>query len=310
MRRRRRARARDPHRASTPTARRPTRASSRAFPPFEPALPARSPADSLGYLGIRRPRQDAIERSLAQASAEAPGIWRRLSVTSSRAAKDWAASTSSRSSPPSLGDEAGWRRARRRAAAGRERRSSGRAVSSRTSTCSSSRVDEDAAADKALGALCRARSPTGARDRAQAPGFSQQQSTASTAHSLRVSPTVELTYAIFDSLAGDRHRPGRASRPSSAATAGSTTPTSSTARPPGFPSEVSLLGYLNLDGLVALGEQRRPGRGPGLRDLRRRLPQARGARARRSQSAPTCSRPDARLAARVRRARRAPRARA
>ena len=69
-----------------------------------------------------------------------------------------------------------------------------------------------------------------------------------------VSPTVELTYAVFDGLAAIATDPA-GSRRSPAARAGSTRPSSTTSATEGFGDELSLLAYLDLGGLVALGEQ-------------------------------------------------------
>ena len=59
----------------------------------------------------------------------------------------------------------------------------------------------------------RARSPRAARPAScRRPVFGEQQIDGVEAQVLRVSPAVELTYAVFDGLARDRHRPGRRSR--------------------------------------------------------------------------------------------------
>ena len=73
--------------------------------------------------------------------------------------------------------------------------------------------------------------------------------------SLRVSPTVNLTYAVFDGLAAVATDPAAIGE-LTPATAASTSATSTSAPTDGFPDEVSLLAFLDLGDLVALGEQR------------------------------------------------------
>ena len=98
-----------------------------------------------------------------------------------------------------------------------------------------------------------------------------------TAHSVAISDSVDLTYAIVgsslvvasDPAAVDQLVRGKGGLDAEDLFGRATA---------GLPDELSMLAYLNLGGLVALGEQSGPGRGPCLRDLRARGPQAAGAR--------------------------------
>jgi hypothetical protein len=98
--------------------------------------------------------------------------------------------------------------------------------------------------------IADALSPTGG----QAPTFSERKVGGVTSHSVRLSPTVNLTYAIVESvlvvatdpLAVERYVDGEG---------GLSEAESFSRATDGLTGPVSLLAYLNLSGLIALGEQ-------------------------------------------------------
>ncbi len=211
-----------------------------ALPSFSPSLPASLPADSLGYLGIGDPGE-TIGSLLEEASASEPGLaaTARGLTESFRALGDV---DLERELGPALGEEGAL-----------ALEPSGRGESQTpVPVFIGSGIDESRAAE----ALARLRGPVakalGSGQRA--PGFNRRRIGEVTAYSLRISPTAELTYAIVGQTlviatdpAGVRAviDPGSRldhSEPFRGATAG-------------LPSEVSMLGYLNLDALIALAER-------------------------------------------------------
>jgi hypothetical protein len=86
-----------------------------------------------------------------------------------------------------------------------------------------------------------------------ASGFSSQTIDGTKVRSVRVSPAVDLTYAIVDSLLVIATDPDGVAAVSTGDSdlAGTSLFDQATAD---LPDDVSLLGYLNLDGLIALGE--------------------------------------------------------
>jgi hypothetical protein len=88
----------------------------------------------------------------------------------------------------------------------------------------------------------------------QAAGFGEQEIDGVQTHSLRISPAVELTYAVFDELAAIATDPAGIARliGDEGGLDGSDLYERAT---DGFDDEVSLLGFLDLGELVALGEQ-------------------------------------------------------
>jgi hypothetical protein len=210
-----------------------------AFPQFEPTLTGSLPAGSLAYAGIADPGH-ALVSLLAQASADQPGLAAGVAALVQRV-KRLGKVDVEHELLPSLGDEAAF--AIQPAAAGGipylEFLGSG--------------IDAQRA-DRGLASLQGPIADALNATTGQAPGFTQTNVDGITAHSVQVSPTVNLTYAIANSvlliatdpaavkqLAGDQ---------STLADDGTFKEATD-----GLPSSVSLLAYLNLGGLVTLGEQ-------------------------------------------------------
>lgn len=209
-----------------------------SLPSFDPSLPASLPADSLGYLGIDDPGQ-TIGSLLEEAGASEPDLaatvrelTRRL-----RALGDIGLE---RELAPALGEEG----ALALEPTGRGRRQT------LVPVFVASGIDESRAGE----ALARLRRPVAKALGSGAPGFKRRELGDVTAYGLRISPSVELTYAIveerlviatdpagvravIDAGSGlDRSEPFRAATD-------------------GLPSEVSMLGYLNLGALIDLAER-------------------------------------------------------
>jgi len=213
-----------------------------AFPAFVPALPERLAPDSLGYVGIGEPAS-TVRALLTQASAEAPGIVAGFEDLVRDLRREGEVDIE-RGLLDSLGGEAAFALARRPGTAG---------PALPFLEFVAADVDEDAAR-RALAAL---QAPlidaVGGRD-VQAPVFGQQQIGDVQARSLRISPTVELTYAIFDGLVAIATDPAGIEQLVEGDGALDTSELYERATE-GFADEVSLLAFLDLDGLVELGEQ-------------------------------------------------------
>jgi hypothetical protein len=217
-----------------------------AFPSFEPGLPGRLASDTLAYLGIGAPKQ-TVTALLSQASAQAPGIAAGFADLVDTLRQSGNVDIEGQLLG-ALGDQAAF--------ALEPPPGQGDAVSAALPYLMfvADGVDEDSAR-KALaalqGPLTDAVQPG---SDLQAPVTGQEEVSGVETNSIRVSPTIELTYAVFDGLAAvatdpagvagliddhggldDQELYDRATN--------------------GFPGDVSLLGYLDLGGLVTIGEQ-------------------------------------------------------
>ena len=156
-----------------------------AFPSFEPNLTDRLADDSLAYLGIGDPGR-TVRELLGRAAAEAPGVASGFDdlVEALRREDDL---DIEKELLPALGDEGAFAIEPRDALPYLEFVTDG--------------VEEEAAR-QALAALQKplAESVDPASG-LEAGGFSEQEIGGVQAHSLRVSPAIELTYAVFDGLA-------------------------------------------------------------------------------------------------------------
>ena len=213
-----------------------------AFPRFEPRLPARLPGDALAYLGFGDPGT-TIGALLSQASAEAPGI--------ASSFEDLLRSLRKRGGVDvqgelldALGDEGAFALAPR---AGEEER----AATFPYVEFVADGVDED----RSRRALATLQGPLAhaAPRGVQAPGFDQREIDGVETHSLRLSPTVELTYAVFDGLAAIATAPKGVSRLISD-DGGLDAQDLFERATDGFDDDVSMLAYLDLGSLVAIGE--------------------------------------------------------
>lgn len=221
-----------------------------AFPPFEPRLPSRLRPGTLAYVGFGDPGGTAAAL-LGQAAAEAPGIasgFRDLVANLQREG-----GTDLTKLAGALGDEAAIA-VEPGAASGQPDPGEAAAPSFPYLLLVASGVDEGTARD----ALAQLQGPlaeaVGSSGQLQAPAFGEQQIEGVEASSLTVSPTVELTYAVFDGLAAIATDPAGI-----AGLAGGDGGLDDTdlyrSATDGFGDQPSLLAFLDLAGLVQLGEQ-------------------------------------------------------
>jgi hypothetical protein len=211
-----------------------------AFPEFEPTLTGSLPAGSLAYAGIADPGH-ALVSLLAQASANQPGLAAGVAALVQRV-KQLGKVDLETELLPSLGHEAAF--ALQPAASGSgipylEFLSSG--------------IDPQRA-DRALASLQGPIADALNASTGQAPSFSENKVNGVTAHSMQVSPTVNLTYAIADAVLLIATDPAAVKQLSGdePTLADDSTFKEATV---GLPSSVSLLAYLNFSGLITLGEQ-------------------------------------------------------
>lgn len=211
-----------------------------AFPAFQPTLPASLPADSLGYLGIGQPGR-TIGSLLEQAGAQEPGLAAAVGRLTKRL-RSLGDVDLERQLLPSLGGEA--------------------ALALEPSPRGGSRTPAlifvGSGIDPALAgqALARLQGPVAKAlgSSRQAPVFGQRRMGEVTAHTLRLSPTIDLTYAIVGKSLVIATNPAgvRAVSVEGPSLDRAALFQQATA---GLPGQVAALGYLNLDGLVALGER-------------------------------------------------------
>ena len=279
------ARARVAQRARPRARRGRRRASSPPSRAFEPELPERLARTTLAYLGLGDPRTDVGACSPRRAP-QAPGIAAGFEDLVEQPATTRRGVDIERELLTALGGEAAFALERRRA--GGEPRPAAPAVP--VPEFVADEVDEERAR-RALAALQVPIAEALDPGRAAGAGLRRAaRSAGSRRSSLRISPTVELTYAVFDGLARDRHRPGRRSS-SCAGEAASTTRELYERATEASADEVSLLAYLDLGELVALGERSGLAEDPVYATFAGELPQPRGARARGRAPTTSCSRP-------------------
>ena len=213
-----------------------------AFPRFDPELPERLADDSLAYLGFDEPRA-TIGALLAQAGAQAPGVaagFRALAEDLRDSGIDI-----ERDLLDALGGEAAFALAPQPPEAG---------AAFPFLEFVADDVDEDAAR-RALAALqvplAESVDPGAS---GQAPVFGQSEAGGVETRSLRISPTVELTYAVFDGLAAIVTDPEGIEQ-LAGDEAGLDENEDFERATEGYDDDVSLLGYFDLAELVALGER-------------------------------------------------------
>jgi uncharacterized protein DUF3352 len=211
-----------------------------AFPAFEPKLTGSLPAGSLAYAGIADPGH-ALVSLLAQASANQPGLAAGVAALLQRV-KQLGKVDLETELLPSLGDEAAF------------------ALQPATSGSGipfleflSSGIDSQRAG-RALASLQGPIADALNASSGQTPNFSETKVNGVTAHSMQVSPTVNLTYAIADTVLLIATDPAAVKQLSTGGPALADDPTFKEATAD-LPSSVSLLAYLNLSGLITLGEQ-------------------------------------------------------
>jgi hypothetical protein len=167
-----------------------------AFARFEPELPERLPEDALAYLGIGDPGR-TVRALLAQASAEAPAIAVGFDDLVASLRREGELDIE-RELLPALGGEAAFALVPR---PGGEQADAAGTLDLPYLEFVADGVDEERAR-RALAAL-QAPIAAGIDPAAalQAPVFGQHEIGGVEAHSLRISPVVELTHAVFDGLA-------------------------------------------------------------------------------------------------------------
>jgi hypothetical protein len=212
-----------------------------AFPAFEPALAERLAADSLGYVGIGAPRT-TVRSLLAQAAAQAPEIAAGFEDLVRSLRREDQADVEGELLD-ALGGEAAF--------------ALGRPADPGPAIPFLAFVADDVDMEDAQRALASLQVPLiealGAGN-PQAPVFGQQQIGDVEARTLGISPTVELTYAVFDGIAAIATDPAGIEQLVSGE-GGLDQAELYERATADFEDEVSLIAYLDLGGLVDLGEQ-------------------------------------------------------
>jgi hypothetical protein len=224
-----------------------------AFPTFKPTLAGSLPRGSLGYVGLGDPGK-ALASLLEQARAEQPGLAAAVGNLIKQV-KDLGDVDLEKDLLPSLGGEGAF--ALQPAPGGKGGGGEGGTPPSSHAPFLEF-VAGDVDADRASRALARLQGPiTQALNPStglQAPSFSEHKVGDVTAHSVSLSPTVDLTYAVAGSslvIATNPKGVGQVAR----GKGGLDGEDLFRRATDGFPDELSVLGYLNLGGVFGLGEQ-------------------------------------------------------
>jgi hypothetical protein len=234
-----------------------------AFPSFTPTLGSKLPPDSLGYVGIADPGT-TLGSLLQQARRSEPGLAAAIGRLAKQATKLGKANLQG-DLVPLLGGEAAFALeplSPGTGSAGPAGASPPASAAGASALGAPSRsafvtfvgtvVDGSAAAqvlERLQGPIARA------LDRSKhAAGFAEHEVGDVTTHSLRLSTSVNLTYALVGSTLAIASRPIGVEQLAAGEGGldGAGLFDQATA---GLPERVSLLGYLNLEGLIALGEQ-------------------------------------------------------
>jgi hypothetical protein len=217
-----------------------------ALAPFEPELPDRLPGDSLAYAGFGDPER-SVEELLAQATAQAPGIAMGFEGLARELRRDGDLDIE-RQLLPALGDEVAF------LIEPRSRSEERPADPAPFLGLVARDVDED----RARNALARLQRPIVDAIEPeldlQAPVFRDLDVAGVEARSLRISPTIELTYGITDGLVIVATDPEGVQR--LVERDGSLDDAEMFERATdGFPNRVSLLAFLDLRGLILAAER-------------------------------------------------------
>jgi hypothetical protein len=211
-----------------------------AFPPFDPSLSASLPPDSLGYVGMADPGKTLVSL-IQQASADQPGLAAGIATLTKRV-KQLGKIDLETDLLPSLGIEASF-----------ALQPAPRGSDVPYLEFLSSGVDGERAG-RALASLQRpivaALSPT----TGQVPTFSERKVGDVTAHGVQISPTVDLTYAIAGSILLVATDPAAVKQLAGEA-GGLNEDAAFKEATDGLTNSVSLLAYLNISGLLTLGEE-------------------------------------------------------
>jgi Protein of unknown function (DUF3352) len=218
-----------------------------AFPGFEPQLPGRLGSDALAYLGFGDPGA-TVRALLGQASAQAPGIAAGFADLVAKLQRNGGVNIES-DLLGALGDEAAFELGPPPGGA-----TAATAPGAPYLMFVADGVDE-AGATKALAALQGSLADTvKPGSGGQAPEFSQSEVSGVQTQSLTISPAIEVTYAVFDGLAAIAT--SRAGIATLAGDQGGLDESDLFQRATaGFPDQVSLLAFLNLERVVGVAEQ-------------------------------------------------------
>jgi Protein of unknown function (DUF3352) len=225
-----------------------------AFPPFEPTLAAALPRDSLGYVGIGD-AGTTLKSLLQQAGAEQPGLAAAVGDLVKQV-KDLGNVDLEKDVLPSLGGEAAFALQPAPGGAG------GNKGGGNAGTLPTSQIPflefiaADVDADRTTKALARLQAPIIQAlnpSKLQVPAFSQHKIGDVTAHSVDLSPAVDLTYAIVGSSLVVATDPAAVQRVAGGE-GGLDGKDLFDQATDGFPGDLSMLSYLNLRGLITLGE--------------------------------------------------------
>lgn len=220
-----------------------------AFPSFEPSLTDSLPDDTLAYVGVADPGRTLVSL-IEQASADQPGLAAAVAGLVKRV-KQLGKVDVETDLLPSLGGEAAFALQPNPGASGGggPRSTSGVPYLEFLS----SGIDAERAGD-ALASLQAPIADALNPSTGQAPTFSQDRIGGVTGHSVRLSPTVDLTYAIAGTVLLIATDP-EAVRQLTEGGGGLADDEAFKQATDGLPDSVSLLSYLNLTGLLTLGEQ-------------------------------------------------------
>ena len=217
-----------------------------AFSPFEAELPGTLGGDSLGYIGVGDP-EPTVEALLAQAAAEAPGIAEGFEGLVGELRADGEIDVEDQLLP-ALGDEAAF------AIEPREGEEGGAGAGPPFFTFLARGVDPD----EARSALARLQGPIADAIEPEvgllAPVFEPLEIDGVEAHSLPVSPAIDLTYAVVDDVAVIATDPLGVERVVTGDGALDADDLFERASD-GFPDAGSLLAFLDLRALVLVAEQ-------------------------------------------------------
>lgn len=217
-----------------------------AFPAFEPDLPKKLQPETLAYLGIGPPAE-TVGELLSQASAQAPGIAAGFEDLVERLRRKGDVDLEG-DLLGALGDQAAFTL---EPAPGTDPSSLSGALPYLQFAADG--VDEDAAR-RALAALQGSLAEAAAGGDEIPPVFGQEQVAGVETSSLRLSPTVELTYAVFDGLVAIATDPAGVAALIEGE-GGLDERDLYRRATDDFPDQVSLLAFLDLGGLVAIGEE-------------------------------------------------------
>jgi hypothetical protein len=241
-----------------------------AFPRFEPTLVERLGADALGYVGIGDPGK-TVRQLIAQAAAEAPGLAEAFKELADRLRELGKVNVEAQLLP-ALGGEAAF---------GLEPGPEGNVPPEQTTTAPAPTPEglEDAPigvvpgeppvpvlqfladgvdSDKARGALASLQAPIaealGTSASLQAPVFDRREIGGVDVQTLRVSPTVNLSYALSEDKLAIATQPSGVEEVITGEGGLSESDAFERATDE-FPEEPSFLAYLHLEGLIRLGER-------------------------------------------------------